>query len=134
MPSWARTATTRKIVARHTRKAKCAGVGVGRIELLRCRFRDWRIGRSRRQFAIGPDGAVFEIFLFPDGDGAFQGVDGVATGFESGGAVRGAYGDEDASFADFQAAQAVGDGPRSIWNFSWMAVAISRILVRAMDS
>jgi hypothetical protein len=102
--------TPKKTASRHGSEAKRTGEGVGRIRILRCSFRDGGIEWRGRQFAIGPDGAVFEIFLFPDGDGALQGVDGEAAGFECGWAMRSADGDEHAGFADFQAAQAVGDG------------------------
>ena len=89
------------VAARHSRKANWEDEIVGRIELLRCRFRNWRIGRP---FAIGPDGAVFEIFLFPDGDGALESVDGVAASVESGQTMGSADGDEHAGFANFEAA------------------------------
>ena len=69
-------------------------------------------GRRRcgRKFAIGPDGAVFKILLFPDGDGALEGVNGEAAGVKSGTAMRGADGDEDAGFADFEPAEAMDNG------------------------
>ncbi len=63
--------------------------------------------RGRGQFAIGPDGAVGEVFFFPDGDGALQRVDGEAAGVEGGGAMGSADGDEDAGFSNFEAAKAV---------------------------
>src|ERR1700694_1161226 len=63
-----------------------------------------------RKFAIGPDGAVFEVLLFPDGDGALKGVYGEAAGVKSGAAMSGADGDEDAGFADFESAEAVDNG------------------------
>jgi hypothetical protein len=63
-----------------------------------------------REFAVGPDGAVFEILFFPDGDGAFEGVDGEAASVEGRGAVGRADGDEDAGFADFEAAETMDDG------------------------
>ena len=90
--------------------------------------------RGGRQFAVGPNGAIFEILLFPDGDGAFEGVDGEAAGVEGGGAMRGADGDEDAGFADFQAAETVGDGDAVDGEFLVDGAAISRILASAMDS
>src|SRR6266850_396310 len=63
-----------------------------------------------REFAIGPDGAVFEVLLFPDGDGALKGVNGEAAGVKRGGAVSGADSDEDARFTDFETAEAMDDG------------------------
>jgi hypothetical protein len=59
------------------------------------------------QFSVGPDGAIFEELLLPDGDGALEGVDGEAASVKGCGAMGGAYGDEDAGFADFKAAEAV---------------------------
>ena len=63
-----------------------------------------------REFAIGPDGAVLEILLFPNRDGALKGVNGEAAGVKGGGAMRGAGGDEDAGFADFETAEAMDNG------------------------
>ena len=63
-----------------------------------------------REFAIGPDGAVFEILFFPNRDGALKGVNGEAAGLKGGGAMRGADGYEDAGFADFETAEAMNDG------------------------
>ncbi len=63
-----------------------------------------------REFAIGPDSAVFEILLFPNGDGALKGVNGEAAGVKGGGAMVRADGDEDAGFADFETAEAMDDG------------------------
>src|SRR6266850_460525 len=63
-----------------------------------------------RKFAIGPDGAVFEVLLFPDGDGALKGVNGEAAGVKGGSAMSRADSDEDAGFADFETAEAMDDG------------------------
>jgi hypothetical protein len=94
--------------------------GVGGIGILGCRFRNPRgkggggsgcnIGWRRREFAVGPDGAVGEIFFFPDGNGALERVDGEAAGFEGGGTVGCADSDEDAGLANFEAAETVRDG------------------------
>ncbi len=62
-----------------------------------------------REFAIGPDGAVFEVLLFPDGDGALKGVNGEAAGVKGGSAMSRADCDEDAGFADFETAEAMND-------------------------
>ena len=62
-----------------------------------------------RKFAIGPNGAVFEVLLFPDGDGALKGVNGEAAGVKSGAAMGRADGDEHAGFADFETAEAMDD-------------------------
>src|SRR5208337_4535382 len=63
-----------------------------------------------RQFAVGPDRSILKIFLFPDWYGALESVDGKAAGIEGGGTMRGADSNEDAGFADFEAAEAVNDG------------------------
>ena len=63
-----------------------------------------------REFAIGPDGAVFEILFLPDGNGALKGVNGEAAGVKGGSAMRGANGYEDTGFADFETAEAMNDG------------------------
>jgi hypothetical protein len=62
------------------------------------------------QFALSPNGAALEEFLFPDGDGVFEGVDGEAAGIEGSSAMRCADGDEDAGFTDFEATEAMNDG------------------------
>src|SRR6267143_2102309 len=64
----------------------------------------------RQEFAIGPDGAVFKVLLFPDGDGALKGVNGETAGVKGGSAMSRADSDEDASFADFETAEAMDDG------------------------
>jgi hypothetical protein len=63
-----------------------------------------------RKFAVGPDRAVFEVLLFPDGHGALEGVDGEAARVKGGGAVGRADGYEDAGFANFEASEAVNHG------------------------
>src|SRR6266852_2992025 len=84
--------------------------GVEIIDYLGCGFCSPRFSRRGRNFAIGPDGAVFKVLLLPDGDGALERVDGEPAGLESRRAVRGADGDKHAGLADFQPAQAVSDG------------------------
>jgi len=79
-------------------------------ERLRCRFCSWGFHGHGRKFAVGPDSAVLEILLFPDGNGALESVNGEAAGIEGRGAMRGADGDEDARFADLEPAEAVNDG------------------------
>ena len=81
-----------------------------RIISFGCGFGGWSLRGNRREFAIGPDGAVGEKLLFPDGDGFLEGVNCVAAGIESGGAMRRADRDENAGFADFKASQAVDHG------------------------
>lgn len=78
--------------------------------ILRCGFRARCRRGDGREFAIGPDGAIFEILFFPDGHGALESVNGEAAGVEGGGTVRRADGDEDGGFADFQTAKAMDDG------------------------
>jgi hypothetical protein len=62
------------------------------------------------QLAVGPGGAIGEVFLFPDGDGALKRVDRKAASVESGGSMWRADGDEDAGLADFESAEAMRDG------------------------
>ncbi len=63
-----------------------------------------------RELAVGPNGAVFEVLFFPDGNGALEGVNGVAASVKGGAAVRCTNGDKDAGFADFEASKPVDDG------------------------
>ena len=91
-------------------KAKGGAQGCVRHWGLRCTFRQGSGRRNGRKFAIGPNSAIFEEFLFPDGDGFLEGVDGVAAGFECSFAMRRADSDEDAGFAYFQATEAMRDG------------------------
>src|SRR5216684_3814579 len=65
---------------------------------------------QRRDFAFGPDSAVLEILLFPDGHGFLEGVNGKAASVEGGAAMRRTDSDEDAGFADFEASEAVDHG------------------------
>ena len=51
-----------------------------------------------------------ELLLLPDGDGFLEGVDDPAAGVEGGAAMGGGDGDEDAGFADGEAAEAMDDG------------------------
>ncbi len=68
-------------------------------------------GKARRKrLAIGPDGAVLEVFFLPDGHGAFQSINEPAAGFESGGAVGRGDHNGDAGLADLQTAEAVHEG------------------------
>src|ERR1700693_4026922 len=101
--------TTSK-AAQNRNANKRAGYRVARIASLRCTFPAVRILRDGRKLAVGPDGAVFEVFLFPNRNRALEGIDGVAAGVERRGPVRGADRDEHAGLADFEAAEAVGDG------------------------
>ena len=77
---------------------------------LGCRFRARCRHRRGREFAVRPDGAVFEVLFLPDRHGTFQGVNGKPAGVESVCAVRSADSDKDAGFANLEAAQAVNDG------------------------
>src|ERR1700733_447157 len=76
-----------------------------------------RIARCGGNVAFGPDGAVGEIFLLPDGPGAFEGIDREAAGIECGGAMRRTDDDEDAGFAEVQAAEAMDDGDTADFKF-----------------
>ena len=81
-----------------------------RIISFGCGFCGWSLRGNRRELAIGPDGAIGEKLLLPDGDGFLKGVDGVAASIEGGSAMRGADRDENTGFADFEAAEAVDHG------------------------
>jgi len=63
--------------------------------------------RWRRQLAVGPDGTVGKIFFFPDGNGAFERVDGKAASVERGSTVWRADCDEYAGLANFEATEAM---------------------------
>ncbi len=63
-----------------------------------------------REFAIGPDSAVFKVLLLPNGNGALKGVNGEAAGVKGGTAMGRADRDEDAGLADFETAEAMNDG------------------------
>src|SRR5271154_918920 len=76
---------------------------------LRDRFVGGRNGFLRGNFALGPDGASGEVFLFPDGNGTLQRVNCITASVESGTAVRGADGDEYAGFANLEAAKPMDD-------------------------
>src|SRR5260370_33182925 len=77
---------------------------------LRCRFRVWCRRGCGREFAVGPDRAVYEVLFLPDGDGALERVNGEAAGVKGGGAVRGADGNEYAGFTGLEAAEPVEHG------------------------
>src|SRR5688572_10558288 len=76
----------------------------------------WRViacaARSSRLPALEPDPdlAILEVLFLPHGDGALEGVDGVAAGVEGIAAMRRRDGDEDGRLADVQAARAMQDG------------------------
>ena len=63
----------------------------------------------REGLAVGPRGAVGELLLFPDGHSFFERINHPATGVEGGAAMGGGDGDEDAGFADGEAAEAMDD-------------------------
>jgi len=86
--------------------------GVGFIEQLRCGLRSGSGRGDGRQFAVGPDGAIFEELLFPDGNSFLERVNRVAAGFKGSFAVWRAYGDKDARVTNFKATESVGDGDR----------------------
>src|SRR6202051_2687401 len=80
------------------------------IRGLRCRFHRGCRRRHGRQFSVGPDGTVFEVFFFPDRHSTFESVNGIAAGVGGGGAMRGTYFYVHAGFSDFEAAKAVDHG------------------------
>jgi hypothetical protein len=80
------------------------------IDSLRCRFRHACLQGRWRHLAIGPNGAVLEIFLLPDRNSAFQGVDGEAAGVERGRSVGRTDGYEHARLSDFESPQTMRDG------------------------
>src|SRR5438094_10560779 len=59
--------------------------------------------------AFNPHFAVLENFFLPNRNGAFQFADGPFAGFKGSTSVRSADGDNDAGFADLQAAGAMDD-------------------------
>src|SRR2546430_2140774 len=62
-----------------------------------------------RAFAFNPNLAVGENFFLPNRNGAFQFANGPLAGFKGSTSVRSADGDNDAGFADLQAAGAMND-------------------------
>src|SRR5260370_29591498 len=77
-------------------------------------IRWWFRARCRHrcggQFAIGPNGAICEVLLLPNGHRALEGIDREAASVNGGGAVRRANGYEQAGFTDFKAPEAVNHG------------------------
>ncbi len=71
---------------------------------LRISDRAWGRDFCREGFAIGPHGPVLEVFLFPDGDRFFEGVDDPAARVEGSRPVRRRHHDQDAGFANLQTA------------------------------
>src|SRR5215475_7684374 len=63
-----------------------------------------------KRLAIGPDCAIFEIFLLPDWNGALQRVNQPAARLECGGAMGGKDRDQNATFADLDPPQAMHHG------------------------
>src|SRR6266568_2654584 len=59
--------------------------------------------------AVGPDGAVFEVLLLPDGHGALEGVDEPSTGLKRGRSMRRSNRDQHAGLANFKTPQPVDD-------------------------
>src|SRR6202789_2369697 len=64
----------------------------------------------RKRFAIGPNCAIFEIFLLPDGNGAFEGVDEPAASVKGRRAMGGRRNHQHACLADLQPPQPVNQG------------------------
>jgi hypothetical protein len=54
-----------------------------------------------KRFAVGPNRAILEIFLFPNGHGALQRVNEPPASIKGGCTVRRGYRDQDARFPDF---------------------------------
>src|SRR5205085_11219833 len=67
------------------------------------------LGEAHGFGVFDPDFAVFKVFFLPDGDDLLQAVNTVAAGFKGDAAVRRRDDDDDARFADLDAAQAVND-------------------------
>src|SRR5262245_44653824 len=81
---------------RHIRAASWSGICAGNL--------------GRKRFSIGPDGAIFEVLLLPDGDRAFERVNSPSTCVECSPAMgRNDY-NQHARFTDFDAPEAVNDG------------------------
>lgn len=94
--------------ARRAKTATAGFMGFAIIWWLGCGF--WRRRWCGRKLPVGPDGAIGEILLLPNGYRALESIDGEAAGVEGRGPVRRADGNEDAGFADLQAAQAMKNG------------------------
>src|SRR5882762_6869300 len=62
------------------------------------------------EYTVGPDCAVLEVLLLPNGHDALEGVDGEAASVKGGGAVRRADGNEYAGFTDLEAPEPVDHG------------------------
>src|ERR1700680_1044703 len=70
-------------------------------------FQDEKDCLCGRDFSFGPNSAVAEEFLLPDGDAALERIDAEAAGFECGRAVRRTHRNQDRSLADLQPAEPV---------------------------
>lgn len=99
-----------KRVERMTMVAERARGGVVIIDSLRCRFRRACLHGGWRHLAIGPDGAVLEVFLLPNRNSALEGVDGEAASFEGGRPVCRTDRDENAGLANFEPAKPMRNG------------------------
>ena len=64
----------------------------------------------REWLSIGPNRAIFEVLLLPDGHGAFERVDKPAAGIKGGGAMSGGDRDQHAGLADLEPPQPVDNG------------------------
>src|SRR5882762_6229736 len=71
-------------------------------------------GRARdffgKRLSVSPDGAVFEVFLFPDGHRFLEGVDHPAAGVKSRAAVGRRHDNQHAGLPDFQPPEPVHQG------------------------
>src|SRR5580658_6308421 len=63
-----------------------------------------------KRLAIGPNCAILEIFLLPDGDGALEGIDEPAAGVKCRRAMGGCDDHQHAGFANLQPSQPVNHG------------------------
>src|SRR5882762_14005 len=107
--SWARQARESSKISRSERMA----TSVRCLALALCRLR-LRAGWSRlrgnlrgKGLAVGPDGAIDEVLLFPDRNCALEGINQPAAGLEGRTSMSRRYNDEDAGFADLQASEAM---------------------------
>src|SRR5712692_11708556 len=68
-------------------------------------------GNLRREgLTVGPDGAILEVLLLPDGHSPLQRIDEPTAGVEGGRAMRRGYHDQHAGLTDFQPAEAMNYG------------------------
>src|SRR5258708_4357163 len=108
--SWARQALASSKITRNERihtSVRCLVLALCRLRL-RAGWSGLRAGNLRRKrLAVSPDGPVDEVLLFPDGNGALEGIDQPAASVESRTSMSRGNDDENAGFADLQSAESM---------------------------